>query len=192
VCPGKSFANAPRPSARRLPRFWRWSATGKGREAGLKQHASCPQALASPDIFSPAAIAFVTLQIQTEILPLAPERLTMPAVLAAAPDLIDRYCEKGDYPPSFYQLFRVTQQEWALAKGEDTFDGVTYTARRGMWYEDEAGKRVELFAGDLVEADDVSIDCPYYVQLPDGSYSVGRQVLCFREPLVRNGSVPTP
>ncbi|HLP01575.1 MAG TPA: hypothetical protein VK163_06090, partial [Opitutaceae bacterium] len=94
---------------------------------------------------------------------------------------IDKYREKGDYPPSFYQLFRVTAEEWALAKGDKTFDGTTHTARRGMWYLDEDGRKIELFSGDLVEADDVSVDCPYYVQLPDGSYSVGRQVLCFRD-----------
>lgn len=183
---GKSFAECATVLGTPAPTLWRleraWKAEG---DAGLKtKHANCGRKkLASFAIFGPEAIAFVKrLQIQTESLPLALERLSDAGPCSpAARDLIDKYRASGDYPPSFYQLFRVTAEEWALAKGEKTFDGTTHTARRGMWYLDEEGRKIELFAGDLVEADDVSIDCPYYVQLPDGSYSVGRQVLCFRD-----------
>lgn len=183
---GKSYAECAAVLGESAATLWRlekaWQAGGA---AALKtHHANCGRPrLASEAIFSAEAIAFVKrLQIQTESLPLALERLSDAGPCTpAARDLIDRYRESGDYPPSFYQLFHVKAEEWALAKGEKTFDGCTHTARRGMWYEDEQGKRCELFAGDLVEADDVSIDCPYYVQLPDGSYSVGRQVLCFRD-----------
>jgi hypothetical protein len=134
-------------------------------------------------VFTDADVAFVKrLTIQSESLPLALERLSdVGHCSAEARDLIDRYREKGDYPPSFYELFHVTENEWALAKGEKHFQGLTYNARRGMWILDEAGVRHELFAGDLVEADDVSVDVPYYVQLPNGSFSVGRQLLVFRD-----------
>jgi hypothetical protein len=133
--------------------------------------------------FTADDVAFVKrLTIQTESLPLALERLSDSGVCAPeARELIDRYRAKGDYPPSFYQLFHVTAEEWAKAKGEKAFEGVTYAARRGMWLLDEEGRKVDLAAGDLVEADDVSVDVPYFVQLPDGSYRVGRQVLCFRD-----------
>lgn len=154
-------------------------------DAGLKtRHANAGRKkLANLSVFTEEDRAFVRrLTIQSESLPLALERLSDAGPCSpAARELIDRYRHSGDYPPSFYSFFHVTAEEWALAKGEKTFDGKTHTARRGMWYLDEEGKRVELFAGDLVEADDVSVDCPYYVELPDGTFSVGRQLLCFRD-----------
>lgn len=139
--------------------------------------------VANTDVFTPGDIAFVKrVAIELESLPLALETLSDNGVCSPeAREAIDRYRESGDYPPSFYRLFRVTEEEREMAKGPKHFDGKTHTARRGMWYVDELGRRVELFSGDLFEADDVSIDVPYYLQLPDGSYSVGRQVLCFRD-----------
>lgn len=170
--------------------LWRLhTAWKKNGDAGLRtKHANAGRkklARTGPDgVFTADDIAFVKrLTIQTESLPLALERLSDTGTCsAAARELIDRYRHSGDYPPSFYTLFHVTENEWAAAKGEKTLDYTpTHTARRGMWYLDEDGKRVELFAGDMPEADDVSVDCPYFVTLPDGRYSVGRQVLCFRD-----------
>lgn len=189
---GKTFAecSALIPDAGSAASLWRlkqaWDRDG---EAGLKtRHANAGRKkLARPaddgGVFTADDIAYVRrVQIQTESLPLALERLSDEGLCSpAARELIDRYRLSGDYPPSFYKLFHVTAEEWAKAKGDKTFDGTTHTARRGMWYLDEEGVRHELFAGDLVEADDVSIDVPYYVQLPDGTYSCGRQVLAFRD-----------
>jgi hypothetical protein len=159
-----------------------------GGTAGLKtRHANAGRrklARVGPDgVFTETDVAFVKrLTIQTESLPLALERLSDTGTCSPeARALIDRYRESGNYPASFYELFHVTDAEWALAKGEKHFDGITHTARRGMFYLDEQGQRVELFAGGLVEADDVSTDVPYYLELPDGTFSVGRQVLCFRD-----------
>ena len=170
--------------------LWRlekaWRALG---EAGLKtKHSNAGRHCAArAEVFSENDIAFVRrLYIQTESLPLALERLSDTGTCSAeARELIDRYRGQSDYPPSFYKVFHVKEEEWAMAHGKKHFDGVTHTARRGLWVIDEDGSRRQLFSGDLVEADDVSIDCPYYVQLPDGSYSVGRQVLCFRDRVSR-------
>jgi hypothetical protein len=168
----------------RIEKAWR-----KEGEAGLKtKHGNAGRPCAArAEVFSENDVAFVRrLYIQTESLPLALERLSDAGTCSAeARELIDRYRGQSDYPPSFYKLFRVTAEEWAMARGKKHFDGITHTARRGLWVIDEDGSRRQLFSGDLIEADDVSIDCPYYVQLPDGSYSVGRQVLCFRDRVSR-------
>jgi hypothetical protein len=189
---GKTFAEAAQliPDAGSAASLWRlkkaWDHDG---EAGLRtKHANAGRRALTlradgTGVFTEADIAFVKRKtIESESLPLALERLSdVGPCSAEARALIDRYRHSGDYPPSFYKIFHITAEEWAMAKGEKTFDGVTHTARRGMWYVDADGQRRELFAGGLVEADDVSVDTPYYVQLPDGSYSVGRQVLCFRD-----------
>ena len=189
---GKTFAEAAVliPDAGSAASLWRLKkAFDQGGKAALKtRHANAGRKkLARPadegGVFTADDIAFVKRQyIKTESLPLALENLSDCGTCSpAARDLIDRYRATGDYPPSFYKLFHVTEEQWALAKGEKTFDGTTHTARRGMWFLDEAGKRVELIPGDLPEADDVSVDVPYYLTLPDGRYSVGRQVLAFRD-----------
>jgi hypothetical protein len=187
---GKSYEECEAVLGQSAATLWRlekaWKAGGDAALATKHANAGRPK-LARPaetgGVFSAEAISYVKrLTIKSESLPLALERLSDAG--PCSPEgraLIDRYRHSGDYPPSFYSLFHVTAEEWALAKGEKTFDGVTHTARRGMWYIDEEGKRVELFSGALVEADDVSIDVPYWVQLPDGSFSCGRQVLCFRD-----------
>lgn len=186
---GKSYEECAGLLGESAATLWRLEKAFKANgDAGLKtRHANAGRkkiARTGPDgVFTADDIAFVKrLTIKTESLPLALERLSdAGACSPEARALIDRYRLSGDYPPSFYSLFHVTAEEWALAKGEKTFDGKTHTARRGMWYLDADGKRVELFAGDMPEADDVSVDCPYYVELPDGTFSVGRQVLCFRD-----------
>jgi hypothetical protein len=185
---GKTFAEAAQliPDAGSAASLWRlkkaWDRDG---DAGLRtKHANAGRPrLATEAVFTETDIAFVKRKtIESESLPLALERLSDAGTCSpAARELIDRYRLSGDYPPSFYKLFHITEEEWAMAKGEKTFDGITHSARRGMWYLDAEGQRRELFAGGLAEADDVSVDTPYYVQLPDGSYSVGRQVLCFRD-----------
>lgn len=189
---GKTFADAAAliPDAGSAASLWRIKKAydAGGRDALKTKHANAgrkklARAEGSDAVFTAADVSFVKrLQIRTESLPLALEQLSDRGVCTpAARELIDRYRATGDYPPSFYSLFHVTAEEWALAKGEKTFDGITHTARRGMWIIEADGTRRELTAGDLIEADDVSVDVPYYVQLPDGSYSVGRQVLCFRD-----------
>jgi len=186
---GKTFAECAAliPDAGSAASLWRLKqAWDKEGEAGLKtKHANAGRRrLASKEIFPPQAIAFVKrLFIKTESLPLALERLSDVGhhCTPEARELIDRYRQTGSYPPSFYQLFHVTEEEWAMAKGEKTFDGATHTARRGMWIVEKDGTRRELVSGDLVEADDVSVDVPYYFQLPDGAWRCGRQVLAFRD-----------
>lgn len=187
---GKSYEECAELLGKSAATLWRLEvAFKKNGDAGLRtKHANAGRkrlARTGQDgVFTADDIAFVKrLLIKTESLPLALERLSdAGACSPAARDLIDRYRQSGDYPPSFYTLFHVTENEWAAAKGEKTLDHTpTHTARRGMWYLDEDGKRVELFGGDVPEADDVSVDCPYFVRLPDGRYSVGRQVLCFRD-----------
>lgn len=183
---GKTYEQCAAVLGHSAPTLWRLAkAFRTGGDQALKtRHGNAGRKpVARLDVFTEQDIAFVKrLTIQSESLPLALERLSDTGTCSpAARDLIDRYRESGNYPLSFYQLFRVTDGEWALAKGEKHFDGVTHTARRGMWYLDEEGNRVELFAGGLVEGDDVSTDVPYYLELPDGRFSVGRQVLCFRD-----------
>lgn len=164
----------------RLEQSWQ-----SGGEEGLdtRRHRCGRRPAASAELFGEEAVQYVRrLYVQTESLPLALERLSDTGLCTPqARELIDRYRERGDYPPSFYRLFRVRAEEWAKARGPKAFDGVTHTARRGMWYLDKEGRRVEIHAGDLVEADDVSVDVPYCMRLPDGSWRVGRQVLCFRD-----------
>lgn len=167
------------PTLHRLEKAWRTEG-----EAGLAtKHHNAGRPRLADGVFTPRDIAFVKrLTIQSESLPLALERLSDVGTCSPkARELIDRYRESGQYPPSFYKLFHLTEEELALARGARTFDGLTHTARRGMEIIEADGTRRQLVAGDLVEADDVSIDCPYYVRLPDGSYSVGRQVLVFRD-----------
>ncbi len=182
---GKSYAQCAEllgvsaPTLHRLEKAWR--AEG---EAGLAtKHHNAGRPRLADRVFTPRDIAFVKrLTLQSESLPLALERLS--DVGTCSPEaraLIDRYRQTGNYPPSFYKLFHITEEEWAMAKGTRTFDGVTHTARRGMEIVEADGTRRQLVSGDLIEADDVSIDCPYYVRLPDGSFSVGRQVLVFRD-----------
>lgn len=186
---GKTFAECAAVLGTSAANLWRieqrWRDGGTPRLKTANGNAGRKRvARVGPDgLFTAADVAFVKrLTLQTESLPLALERLSDTGLCSpAARDVIDRYRAKGDYPPSFYQLFHLTEEEWALAKGEKAFEGVTYAARRGMWLTNEQGERVDLFGGDLVEADDVSVDVPYFVQLPDGSYRVGRQVLCFRD-----------
>src|SRR4051812_6438232 len=186
---GKSFEECGELLGRPGNTLWRWySAWKNGGDAALNtKHANAGRRrlarIGPGGGFTTGDVAFVKrLTLQTESLPLALERLSDAGFCSPeARALIDRYRLSGDYPPSFGALFHVTEEEWEKAKGEKHFDGVTHTARRGMWYLDEAGQRRELFAGDLVEADDVSVDCPYYVELPDGKFSVGRQMLCFRD-----------
>lgn len=183
---GKTFEECAALLGQSAATLWRLEkAFARGGDDALKtRHANAGRRrLANREMFTARDIAFVKrLTIETESFPLALERLSDTGLCSPeARELIDRYRASGDYPPSFYKLFHVTEEEWALAKGEKTFDGTTHTARRGMWYLDEDGQRRELFAGDLVEADDVSSDVPYYLQLPDGTFAVGRQVLVFRD-----------
>lgn len=164
----------------RLEKAWQ-----RGGEAALKtRHANAGRPrLASPEMFSEDAVNFCKrIYLKTESLPLALEQLSDAGPCSPeARDLIDRYRESRAYPDSFYRLFHITQEEWDLYRGKKHFEGATHTARRGMFYLDQFGKRIELLSGGLVEADDVSTDTPYFVQLPDGSYSVGRQCLVFRD-----------
>lgn len=183
---GKSFEECAAVLGSSGATLWRlekkWKQSGEAGLATNHGNAGRPR-LANFDVFTEEARAFVRrLTIQTESLPLALERLSDAGPCSPeARDLIDRYRESGNYPPSFYRFFRVTAEEWEKAKGKKHFDGITSTARRGMWYIDEAGQRVEILAGDLVEADDVSTDVPYALQLPDGRWCVGRQILVFRD-----------
>lgn len=167
------------PTLHRLEKAWREG----GPEALATRHHNAGRRRVTQGVFTPADIAFVKrLTIKSESLPLALERLSDAGHCSPeARELIDRYRTQGTYPPSFYQLFHITEEEWAMAKGARTFDGLTHTARRGMEIVEADGTRRQLVSGDLIEADDVSLDCPYYVRLPDGSYSVGRQVLVFRD-----------
>lgn len=185
---GRTYAEAAAliPEAGSAASLWRikqaWDRAG---EAGLRtKHANAGRRkLASVETFGPEAIAYVKrLFLQTESLPLALERLSDAGPCSPeARALIDRYRESGSYPPSFYTLFHIDAETWALAKGEKTFQGATHSARRGMFIIETDGTRREITAGDLVEADDVSVDVPYWFQLPDGTFRCGRQVLCFRD-----------
>jgi len=120
--------------------------------------------------------------LKTESLPLALEHLADSEVCShATRELLNRYRDTREYPPSIVAAVRFTEEEWAEFRGKKAAQGTAYTTRRGMWIVDADGTRRELFAGDLVEADDVSTDVPYYVRMPDGSVRVGRQVLVFRD-----------
>lgn len=183
---GRTYAECAAVLAVSAPSLWRLKRDfDEHGAAGLRtRHANAGRPrLACDAVFGPAARAFVRrLTVQTESLPLALERLSDAGPCSpAGRALIDRYRQTGDYPPSFARYFRVTAEEWALTKGEKTFVGATHTARRGMFIIEEDGTRRELYAGDLVEADDVSVDVPYWFQLPTGEYRCGRQVLCFRD-----------
>lgn len=120
--------------------------------------------------------------LKTESIPLAFEFLADgPLCSHASRELLNRYRERSDYPPSLVKAIRFTEEEWDQFKGKKHAQGSAYTTRRGMFEILDGGARREIAAGDVVEADDVSTDVPYYVQLPDGSFSVGRQLLVFRD-----------
>ncbi|WP_043585327.1 hypothetical protein [Geminisphaera colitermitum] len=120
--------------------------------------------------------------LKTESLPLALEYLAdSPDCSHATRDLLNRYREKRDYPPSLVKAVRFTEEEWENFRGKKHAQGVSYTTRRGMFEILEDGTRREIVSGDIIEADDVSSDVPYYVVFPDGTFSVGRQLLVFRD-----------
>ena len=113
-----------------------------------------------------------------ESLPLAIEQLAdSPVCSHRTREFLNRYRETRDYPPSLYAALRVTDDEWETYRGGKKSEGKLFNVRRGMFLVDEQGHRREIVAGDIFEEDDVSVDCPYSVQLPDGSWRVGRQVL---------------
>jgi hypothetical protein len=120
--------------------------------------------------------------LKTESLPLALEHLADSDLCShATRELLLRYRDARDYPPSIVAAVRFTEEEWAAFRGQMASQGSAYTTRRGMWIVEADGTRRELFAGDIVEADDVSTDVPYFVKMPDGSVRVGRQILVFRD-----------
>jgi hypothetical protein len=120
--------------------------------------------------------------LKTESLPLALEALADgPACSHATREVLNRYRERRDYPPSIVQAVRFTDEQWAQFHGRKAAQNSAYNTRRGMWIFEEDGTRREVLSGDIVEADDISLDTPYYLRLPDGSVRVGRQVLVFRD-----------
>jgi hypothetical protein len=120
--------------------------------------------------------------LMTESLPLAIEALAdSPICSAGSRAFLDRYRDSRDYPPSLYQALRVPEEIWAEYRGKKQAQGTQFVSRRGMFMIDEAGHRREVVSGDIFEEDDVSVDVPYAVPMPDGTFSVGRQVLMCRD-----------
>lgn len=120
--------------------------------------------------------------LKTESLPLALEQLAdSEACSHATREMLNRYREKRDYPPSVVQAVRFTDEQWAEFRGKKSAQNDSFNVRRGMWLVEADGSRREVVAGDIVEADDVSVDTPYYVTMPDGTVRCGRQVLCYRD-----------
>lgn len=128
-----------------------------------------------------------TYLLKTESIPLALEYLAdSPVCSHDSRELLNRYRERRVYPPSIVTAIRFSDEEWDHFRGrKHAQNGKIYNTRRGMFAVMEDGSRREVTAGDLVEGDDVSLDTPYYVRLPDGSYRVGRQVIAHRD--VRTG-----
>lgn len=120
--------------------------------------------------------------LKTESLPLALEALADSSACShASREMLNRYRERRDYPPSVVQAVRFTEEQWDEFRGKKHAQNGSYNTRRGMWIVEEDGTRREVVAGDIVEADDVSVDTPYYVTMPDGTVRCGRQVLPFRD-----------
>ncbi len=126
-------------------------------------------------------------QLELESLPLAIEYLAdSPVCSHRTRELLNRYRDSRDYPPSLYQALRLPEEVWAAYRGKKQAQGTTFVTRRGMFMLDAQGQRREIVSGDIIEEDDVSVDVPYFVTLPDGTFRVGRQVLMARD--VRSGA----
>ena len=134
-------------------------------------------------VLSPAEIAEARLYLlKTESLPLALECLADSAACShASRELLNRYRDSRSYPPSIVQAVRFTEEQWAEFRGRKDAQNDSFGVRRGMVWIEADGTRRTLLSGDLVEADDVSTDTPFFVPLPDGTVRVGRQVLVFRD-----------
>ncbi|WP_043586330.1 hypothetical protein [Geminisphaera colitermitum] len=123
-----------------------------------------------------------TYLLKTESLPLALELLADSSQCShASRDLLNRFRDTRRYPPSIVRAVRFTEEEWAEFHGRKHAQGTALVTRRGMFGTREDGASIEVFSGDIVEADDVSIDTPYFVTQPDGTVRTGRQVLCYRD-----------
>ncbi len=125
--------------------------------------------------------------LMSESLPLAVEALAdSPICSPGSREFLNHYRETRDYPPSLYAALRVSEDEWAQYRNRAQAQKAVFAVRRGMYLLDEEGHRREVVSGDITEEDDVSVDCPYYLTLPDGTFRVGRQVLMARD--VRSGA----
>jgi hypothetical protein len=72
------------------------------------------------------------------------------------------------WPASLRDGVMSSQEEEALFRGTKAFDALSHSPRKGMFWEDEQGRKIPIGALDVWLMDDYSTNQPYIVDTPEG------------------------
>lgn len=108
---------------------------------------------------------------------------------------LQRFAEEPECPPALAERLRagfqpkplvhyfrrITPEVEARLRGKKNFELNGLVSRRDHTIRLRDGSRVQLLSGCLIEFDDMSVNQPFYVEMPDGQWLLSRQGLYARD-----------
>ena len=101
------------------------------------------------------------------------------ALLQAILDRAAQTRKHTNWPLAIRRAGHLSPEMKAKLRGPKHFLDVEHCDRRGLFYLDEQGQRIDLRPNTIWESDDMSLNQPFVFQDPDtGEMQMGRQTLC--------------